>query len=91
MSNDPNGEFPKNTKMAVTVHTPPNVLTSETAESARATYRMLLTRTDELARALGNMLEAYDVMSTGIVLNDIHVAEARKLYADYLAAGIRAK
>ena len=58
MSNDPNGEFPKNTKMAVTVHTPPNVLTSETAESTRATYRMLLTRTDELARArLGHRQE----------------------------------
>ena len=89
MSNDPNGEFPKNTKMAVTVHTPPNVLTSETAESARATYRMLLTRTDELARALGNVLCAHDDPEDEV--HEMHVAEARKLYADYLAAGIRAK
>ena len=90
MSNDPNGEFPKNTKMAVTVHTPPNVLTPETTEAARATYRMLLTRTDELARALGNVLRAFDDTEDAEV-HEMHVAEARKLYADYLAAGIRSK
>ena len=84
-----NGEFPKNTKKTVMVHTPPNVPVATTPDAARTDYRALLTRCDELARALGNMITAYD--RTDVALDEIHVAEARKLHADYLAAGMRVK